>query len=206
MDGLKIRLQIFRHQLYNALHPSRVITLRSFTRNTRYTTEERLAEAMFQVIADYVETDLARDWAQDASHVPTWHKILLEWAPYSMRATIGRQYGMEYLQWLALKTMRETAPTADHWAILLRDIYLWYKDEYPLLCTSSYALYPDPPFMFITADGTPTNEFATNNVINRYHPEYETLTKHIDQREAARKQLIDEKLHTLLTVREHLWV
>jgi hypothetical protein len=165
-----------------------------------------MLEAMFEILCDYVENDLARGGSYDTA--TRWETFKLHWFPRTHRYELSRKYAMKYLE-AEMQVDGDNAEQAAH-ARIVKDLYEWYRDEYPFI-KNPYETENDPQNMFVDTEGNPTNEvFAKNTqgkfyTMNKFHPEYSKLLENMHVEETRLNAIIDSKLEQLLSIRRYLW-
>jgi hypothetical protein len=160
-------------------------------------------EAMFTLLCEYVENECAHMMLMDTKKYSLLTRLKHRWLPRNLRKPFSRKLGLEYLDWMM------NVEGCHQYQIdmfqMTKDLYLWYNDEYPLL-QDPYETLKDPEFIFLDSNDNPTNEFSSSNqVMNRFHPNYSKLLDTIHEMEESQKNLIDTKLEDLLAVRRSLW-
>lgn len=188
------------------LYPTNTIVLRRLESHLWYDTDTRMFEAMFELLCEYVENELA--FAASYNESTRWERFKLYWLPRQYRYEISRKFAMKYLEW----EMQVDGGEGDQAisAQKVKELYEWYRDIYPFI-KNPYESAQDPEYMFLDVNGNPTNEAFVKDdngkyyKMNKFHPEYSRLLNQMNDDEVQLNEMIDEKLRILLSIRRYLW-
>ena len=109
---------IFRKIFF--MHTNR-ITAKSLARHLYWEIDSLMFHCMFQLLVDYVEEQCA------AVHLISLGK--LKWYHTYFPIKNGRPLGLAHLDWEI--QLGEDSPSQSKSAQEIKELYLWYKDEYP---------------------------------------------------------------------------
>jgi len=177
----------FRSFVINLFRRKNIIRMRSLNAATWYDSDTRVFEACFQILADYVEKELA--WMQLLTEGKSrWYH---RWFPIRN----GRELGLRYLHWEA--ELGADSPIQSESAKTIRELYLWYRDV--------YQNRPDP------FDSVPDRDFKltpTEDGMYMLEPEtdeyYQLLTAAADIEQAQLDEMTAQ-LVRLVQVRGSMW-
>jgi hypothetical protein len=204
-------IQSIRRKIKRTLYPHTTITLYGLDRGFWYDTDTRMFHAMFELLAEYVENECA--WMETISTetYSRWDRFKQYWFPRKWRMASSRALAMKHLTWASelIDEQGERSEQARHAQKVIR-LYTWYMDEFPTM-VDPYESIKDPEFLFVDAEGHPTNEmfYGRDNdgyiYMNKYHPEYLNVLDDIRCLEASQNEMIDANLRELLEIRRGLW-
>jgi hypothetical protein len=114
------------HNVGDGIH---LVRLRALKRGHWYDTDTRMFEAVFQLLVDFVETELAPRglWLTEHPDVIEF-KALSRWQRRKKRTHWRERLGLAYLDEYVKD---QENPEHAEWATKVRDLYLWYKVERP---------------------------------------------------------------------------
>ncbi len=202
---MNITRRIIR-RIHRAFFPTNKIILHRIEPHIWYDTDTRMFESMFELLCEYVENELSTTSAHDET--TWWEKFKLKWVPRTLRYELSRQLAMKHLAWETQLDDGKSDQAIK--AQTVKELYEWYRDVYPFI-KDPYETTQDPEHMFLDANGNPTNEAFVKDengvyyTMNRFHPEYSNLLKEMNTQEELLNEMIDAKLHTLLSIRRYLW-
>jgi hypothetical protein len=196
-------------KLYRFLYPRNKIKMENMPRGRFYEPSDIMFRAMFQVIVNYVEIDCARAELRSSTDYSRVDRFVQKWLPFLFSKDRRHQLGIRYLEWM--ESLGETSPLQSKSAKIIIDLYLWYRNEYPLL-RDPYEVEPEPENLFVDDEGNPTkqvfrrslNEDGTLSML-KFHDDYVAYLDRCSAIEDAQKKIINQKLKDILKVREYLY-
>lgn len=145
-DRLYIKWRTFRYYvLHRWVWQSHRYRIRDMKKGEYYDTDDKLFLAVFSMLVDYVEGELAH--LSKICAADTSHREIVAWkrATYTdrwiNRNQWNRRLGLAHLDWEA--TLGEQIPRQGAAAIEVRELYLWYKDVRPNR-PEPHIVFPDP--------------------------------------------------------------
>jgi hypothetical protein len=118
------------------------VRLRKFAGKDWVETDERLFEATFELLREFVEEQKA--WMECISSSDTygWRvRFKLRYLPNRFRQQLSRELGLRYLDWEI--TECHDVPQQAASAKKIKELYLWYMDEYGKV--DPWNAVPEPP-------------------------------------------------------------
>jgi len=183
--------------------------MRKLRRGEWYDSDTIMFEAMFEILRRYVEQEIAWMEVVWASRYSWWIRFRVRWFPFEWRKELTRELILRYWEW---ETALEDAPDQANCASNVRDLYLWYVDEYPKL-TDPYSLVDDSNELhYIDKGGNMTDKMlgesdpiTGDSLMNRFTPKYKRHLLKCRNLENKQNKMIDSKLRSLLKIRRGLW-
>lgn len=202
LSKLRIKLLYPTLKLRNYIRSHNIVKIDVLRRGTWYDADTIMLHALFQVLVNHVENELAYMEVL-RNEYSNWIRFKVRWLPRRFRKNLSRVLGTTYLT-------RNYVPSLAEPARRIKELYTWYTEELPMM-RSPYDITPDPEYHFIDADGNPTKEMFSRNTkeyleLNKFHPEYLEFLQETSDIEQRQRAIIGGKLRELLEVREFLWV
>lgn len=138
---LNRRLSDIRFKLRNIIFRGHNnVRLRKFSNRDWVETDDRLVEATFELLREFVEEQQA--WMECMSDKYSWFvRFRLRYTPNRFREQLSRELGLKHLDW-AISLGSESPRQADG-AKKIKELYLWYMDEYNTY--DPWSDVPEPP-------------------------------------------------------------
>ena len=175
--------------------------LRKFSGKDWVETDIRMFESVFELLREFVEEQ--KSWLEVLSHEYSWWtKFQLRYIPNRFRAQLSRELGLKHLDWEI--ALGEESPQQSAAAVKIKQLYLWYMDEYEK--TDPWDKVPEPPGPLFNFG--PVDETGCREMLFPEGPEWEEYNRMSRWASDETNRLYDvatENAVEVLRLRANLW-
>lgn len=172
-------------------------------------TDERLFEATFELLCEFVENQVA--WMEVICSREKYGRVIIwkmKYLPRQFRKELSRQLALEYLDW---EITQADVPHQAESAKKQKELYLWYNDIYNKY-TDPWSKLPDPPGKLFDGkpcswdeDGNPTKYELDFHRDEPDWKEYNDASDAASKEQDRRYEEATEKAIEVLKIRNSLW-
>lgn len=188
------------------------VKLTKFSGKDWVETDERLFEAVFECLREFVEDQKA--WMEvvfQRDIYGMWTYWKMRYLPNRFRRKLSRELALKYLDW----EINETDEYQSNSAKKIKELYLWYIDEYNTR-SDPWDQVPEPPGGWSSSIKSTPVEWDEDGVPTAYEvnfkkgetPDwklYNERSKWAYEEEERRYQEATEKAIEVLKIRQSLW-